>query len=446
VKQLTIDQEKVVDAFFTFLLTEEKIFVLSGGAGVGKTFVMKHVSTSLISTYKAACQLMNLDQKYKKSIFTATTNKAASVLEDVIQEPVQTIHSFLKLKVHEDRKTGKTQLTKTKNWRKREGLIVFIDESSMIDSELYQIIKETLSDCKIVFVGDHAQMAPINEEVSPIYKDVAPKNFIFLDKPIRNAESPALINLCNQLRNTVETGKFMPIHEVPGIIEYLTDPQMQNKIKEYFLKPTTSARILCYTNSRVQTYNAHIRELRNLPKEFVPGEKIIFARNFKVTTLDIGPNVSDPMHRPTVAGEIIKTDRQGIITAVGPLSADDYHCSYHTYTIQTGLSGSVTVRVATDPDWLNRTMKHLYKTKNWAAYFHLRDSYADIRIEDACTVYKSQGATFETIFLDLGNIGTSFNAKQIARMLFVGASRASTRIYLYGKLPGRYTGWDETAA
>lgn len=436
--QLTIDQEKAVDAFFSFLLTDEQVFVLSGGAGVGKTFTMKHISTSLMATYRAACDLMGIDQLYEKSVFTATTNRAASVLEDVIQEPVQTIHRFLNLKVHENHKTGKTSLTKTPSWKKRSGLIVFIDESSMIDSDLYRIIMETLPDCKIVFVGDHAQMAPINEELSPVYKDVDPKNFIFMDKPIRNADTPALIDLCTQLRHTVETGEFAPIMEVPGVIDYLTDQEMQNKITEYFTEPTDSARILCYTNSRVQAYNAHIRELRHLPEYFTVGEKVIFSKNFK-----------------TKSGTIIETDRKGVVTDVSSLRtdtasqyifADNHPITYHECRIETGLTGAITVRVATDPERLNQAMKHFSKLKNWPAYFQLKDTYADIRIEDSCTVYKSQGGTFETIFMDLGNIGTSFNPKQTARMLFVGASRASKRIYLYGKLPGRYAGWNKSAA
>ena len=40
--------------------------------------------------------------------------------------------------------------------------------------------------------------------------------------------------------------------------------------------------------------------------------------------------------------------------------------------------------------------------------------------------------------MDIGNIGTSFNPQQVARMLFVGASRATTKLYLFGKLPGKY--------
>jgi len=44
--------------------------------------------------------------------------------------------------------------------------------------------------------------------------------------------------------------------------------------------------------------------------------------------------------------------------------------------------------------------------------------------------------------MDIGNIGTSYDAAQVARMLLVGASRATTKVYLYGRLPAMYHGKD----
>ncbi len=430
---LTTDQEKAAQAFFTFLMKGDSIFVLSGGAGVGKTYMMEHIHQNTMKTYEAACKLAGIHQAYDEVVFTATTNRAAGVLEEVIGKRVSTIHSYLNLKVTENHTTGETTLEKNGLWKQHSKKIVFIDESSMVDTTLYKIILETLPGCKIVFVGDHAQMAPIHEEVSPVYKDVAPENFIFLGVPIRNAESPALMALCKQLRETVETGIFAPIQEVPGVIEYVDDSQMQDALAHYFTKPTDKARVLCYTNSRVQSFNQHIRELRKLPEEFVVDEEIIFARAFATKT-----------------GTVISADREGCITSVGPLEADlDYEnifsdrkpITYHVCEINMGIAGNITVRIATDPDRLQQAIKHFAGKENWPAYFQLKNTYADIRIKDACTVYKAQGGTYETIFMDIGNIGISFDAKRTARMLFVGASRASTRIFLYGSLPGRYTGW-----
>ena len=89
---------------------------------------------------------------------------------------------------------------------------------------------------------------------------------------------------------------------------------------------------------------------------------------------------------------------------------------------------------------VNFAKKVLSKQKEWADYYELRDTYADLREKSACTVYKSQGSTYDFVFVDLDNIGTSFDAGQVARMLFVAISRARSKVYLYGSLPQRYQG------
>src|SRR5690606_25117534 len=95
-----------------------------------------------------------------------------------------------------------------------------IDEYSMIDSELKRIIHEGTHKCKIVYVGDHCQLNPVMESKSPIDRFSLP--FYELTEPMRNAGQSALIDLCKQLRETVETGVFKPIQIVPGVIDHLT--------------------------------------------------------------------------------------------------------------------------------------------------------------------------------------------------------------------------------
>ena len=55
-------------------------------------------------------------------------------------------------------------------------------------------------------------------------------------------------------------------------------------------------------------------------------------------------------------------------------------------------------------------------------------------------MHKSQGSTYDTVFIDLENIGSCRNPDQVARMLYVAVSRARNRIFLFGKLPTKYGG------
>lgn len=427
---LTKDQQKGADAFFQFLFSPAKTFVLSGGAGVGKTYLMSHLKNNMHKRYNEACALLGEPVKYTDVVFTATTNKAAEVLEKAVNEPVKTIHTYLHLTVEQNFTTGKTTIKRTNKWLPINNSIIFIDEASMIDSTLYSEILRTCLDCKIIFVGDHAQMAPVKEELSPIYSSVIKKNFIFLSEPIRNANSPALMNLCDQLRNTVETGNFTPIKEVPGHIEYLDKQQMQSKIDETFLSENADARILCYTNKRVQGYNEHIRALRGKSAKLEPGDIMVVAQSYA----DKGIVLS-------VEREIIvkSVESQTLTYNFNVQEPHEPDLEYYYARIKLlGTTDYLKVKVPKDPLYLDSLLKRMAKKKLWQDYYIAKSTFVDLRSKEACTIYKSQGSTYHTVFMDIGNIGTSFNPQQVARMLFVGASRATTKLYLFGKLPGKY--------
>lgn len=430
---LTSDQQIGADAFFDFMMDPiAKTFVLSGGAGVGKTWLMGHICKEVMKTYQDACALIGIKPMVHQLTFAATTNKAAEVLEDALGVPVQTIHSFMGLKVKDNYRTGKQSIEKTERYAKKYNQIIFIDESSMLDSEMYELILETFVDSKIVFVGDHAQMAPVNERLSPVYLDVDPDNFVFLAQPVRNAGSPALVDLCAQLRGTVETGAFHPIDQVRGSVEYLDKVQMPAKLIEVFgnnLNP--SARVLCYTNSRVKEYNAFIREIRGKTQELQVGDVMVAASAYAV-----GKNILNVEREVVITGISPELNDMGYVTE----TPDGKPIMTRSIEVSSSLTseGGMPVTVAENPWQVTETLKALAAQKDWAHYFNLKNSIADLRDKAACTVYKSQGSTYDQVFIDIGNIGTSYDSEQVARMLFVAVSRATTKVFLFGDLPGKY--------
>lgn len=432
---LTSDQKAGADEFFLFLHNEKRDFVLSGGAGVGKTFLMGHIANDVMQKYHDSCKIMGTTPAYDTVSFTATTNKAAEVLELSLGKPVQTVHSFLGLKVKDNYKTGKSDIEKVKNWQPKRPQIVFIDESSMIDSKLYDLIWETLPGSKVVFVGDHAQMSPVSEALSPIYANIDPQNFVFLNQPIRNADSPDLMNLCTQLRQTVETGEFFRIQEAPGSVEYLNKEEMPLALDRYFAKDLNpSARILCYTNERVGDYNEYIRQIRGLPEQITAGDILVVAQTYQ--------NGKDMLSVEREV-EILTVSSIAESCGYGSLFTDGIPIGYYEATlIVAGSQVPMEINLPENQERWKMGLKILAKQKRWQEFFELKNQCVDLRDKAACTAYKAQGSTYETVFIDLGNIGTSFDANQVARMLFVAASRPTSRIFLFGRLPNRYSGGD----
>lgn len=421
-------QKDAAEAFFSFLFDpDHKEFILSGPAGTGKTYWMGYIIDEIMPRYHETCKLVGIDPVYEGVQMTATTNKSADVLGQATGRPTQTIHSFLNLRVFEDYSSGSMKLEKNpRTWTVHEKLILFIDECSMIDSRLYKLLHEGTHNCKIVYVGDHSQLAPVTEVLSPIYRQNSP--FFVLTQPMRT-EVPELLNLNQQLRDTVETGLFQPIREVPGVIDYLDNADMQRMLDTVFAEQTKESRILAYTNRRVIEFNDYIRQMRNLPKTFQQGEILvnnaaIRLRNRK--SLSVEQEIEITNNKRIAKVEI----DPGVMLEVNYLDFQDNFYNSH-----------FDVPVPTDREHFDALVKYYRRQKNWERYFHLKQGYPDLRPRDAATVHKAQGSTYDSVFVDLGNISSCHQADQAARMLYVAFSRARTRVFVYGDLAPKYGGF-----
>ena len=318
-------QQAAADGFFQFLFDKGNELIISGPGGVGKTFLMGFLIDEIMPRYQQTCRMMGITSEYNDVIMTATTNKAADVLAQATGRPAQTIHSFLNLKVTDDYTTGKSKLTKTRNWKIHENMIIFVDEASMIDYPLLEMIREGTHKCKIVFVGDHCQLAPVMEPISPIYRSNLP--FYELTQPMRNSNQPALMEVCQQLRNTVETGKFHPIMIRPGVIDHLNGDQMEQEVFDYFAESSNS-RILAYTNQQVVAYNDHIREIRQLVSSYTLGERLISTISVTSDSRTIWTSSSTDimsllnwMSRRWWRSALVLTWRSGVLTCETSLGA-----------------------------------------------------------------------------------------------------------------------------
>lgn len=417
------------------MFSNDRTFKISGGGGVGKTFLMLYIMKEVFTQYEQTCQLMNQKQQYDSIELTATTNKAAEVLAKVTGYPTSTIHSFLGLKVYDDYRTGESKITRGRNWRPIHNRIVFIDECSFIDRALEREILATLVNCKIVYVGDHCQLAPIKEPISPIYNKQDP--MVVLTQPMRNADQPALQHLCNQVRNTVETGIFPDIQEIPGTIDFVNDAELKDILDRDFLNINHNNKILAYTNNKVIAFNDYIRGIRALPKEYTVNELLI---------------TSQACH---TASGLIPVEREVEITHLGPISQmmidgkdgqsvsmDVRECALKAVLgndEEGTMYGTVyQVLLPVDRDHYHSLVKYYGRTKDWMPYYDLKNNYPDLRPRDASTVHKAQGSTYDHIVVDLSDMSTCRQSDVMARMLYVALTRARKRIFIYGNLPEKY--------
>ena len=419
-------QQAAADGFFDFLLSADKELIISGPGGVGKSFLMGYLIDEIMPRYEKMCSLMNQPAKYREVHMTATTNKAADVLAQATGRPCSTVHSFLGLKVTDDFTTGISKLTKTNNWKVHNRIILFVDEASMVDMILLKLIREAMLDCKVVYVGDHCQLAPVKESKPPVFNAGLP--MYVLTEPMRNNGQPALMDVCQQLRDTVETGVFRPISIVPGVIDLLDDNRMMQELSNNFMDGNFNGRILAYSNNRVLQYNDFIRhDVRQLPAEFVKGERLVNNSAFQKGKTQF--SVEEEVSVMDVA-----EDTEFIIIEPG------VKLEYRLCTLCSGFTLIPEVMVPVDREHHTKLLKYYAKQKDWQKYYFLKNSFPDLRQRDACTVHKSQGSTYDTTYIDLENLSTCTQSETGARLMYVAFSRARNRVALYGNLTSRFGG------
>ena len=272
---LTKDQQSALEAFYTFLADPiETVFVLSGYSGTGKTSLIKYLIAALPG-YMKALKLIHLNQKDYEVELTATTNKAAEAFSQITGLPVATIHSALSLRVQTDYSTNKTRLIPAAKDPK-EGKLLFIDEASYIDKELLGYIFELTKNCKIVFMGDPAQLTPVKSSGTPVFD----ANFTGaqLSQVVRQAEGNPIVDLSTKFRETVKTGEFFSFKPDGEHIQYMDRENFNNALEAEFTRPNwkyQDSKFLAWTNKTVVAYNHALSDVVKGDPDFQVGDYAI---------------------------------------------------------------------------------------------------------------------------------------------------------------------------
>lgn len=409
---LTEGQQDAYEAFCRFINDpNQTFFVIEGYSGTGKSTLV-HTLLDRLPKLLKTLKLIDPSRTKRWDVqLTATTNKAAEAFSQITGHDVRTIHSALGLRVHKNFSTGKTKLVRKPNVETITDTILFIDEASYMDRQLLQLSKDSVEDCKIVLIGDPAQLLTVGSNSAPAFQsgfDTAR-----LTKVVRQAEGNPIIDLATSFRHTVNTGEWQTFIPDGHHIQVLPRPEFEQAIVKEFDDPSwtySRSKVLAWTNKCVITYNHGIRDIVKGSPGFQVGDYAV-CNHF-------------------VAGKraSIKTDQLVHITGIGP-KEDRYDVPGRQFTLDH-------VFQAFMPDSLDdkkALIKRATKEEDYAILQKV-DKWIDLRAAYACTINKSQGSTYDKVFIDLDDIKKCNNGNQIARMLYVGISRARHTVYLCGDL------------
>ena len=277
-----------------FLTSDEgDILVVNGYAGTGKTTVL----AAVVSTFT--------DLK-TPVILMAPTGRSAKVLSGYTGRPASTVHKQIyRQKSHGDDGFGQFSLAPNK----AKNTLFIVDEVSLIGIEagerqstaafgsgnlLEDLILYMRSgvDCRMILVGDSAQLPPVGLDRSPALSEeymsgAGGVRFSELRTVVRQqADSGILVN-ATHLRELLEEDCEIPLDELGLTVAGFDDVQrlsggelIETLTDAYARYGEDETIVLCRSNKRANRYNAGIRaQVLFREERLVREDKLMIVRN-----------------------------------------------------------------------------------------------------------------------------------------------------------------------
>lgn len=459
---LTGEQDTALDQMEMFLKSNNRQMLLGGYAGTGKTTIIR----------------MLLDYANEHDIevaCTAPTNEAVRVIAKSTgrRSFTATIYSLLGLRlVQEDDRPAKLAAVGESKLADHE--LVVIDESSMINTDLFNIIQEQLaqfSHLKIIYVGDPAQLPPVKDPagatVSPVFK-LDRNSWAILKEVQRCTDNNPIIQMVTAIRENIksphdvfehvsqyneESGvgiKFInskPKEIKDGFVNrtvYVNDEFMEMMFSDFdndeFKEDTNFVRALAYTNHRVDELNTKIRKhlYGNDVASFIPDEVLL---------------VDEPiMHRGQWGDEGIAytVGERLVIHSVELAEDDDYGLKYwkmrvENYeapykqrtkmTIQVVHKNFVEEKNIIQSRLAAEAKEKVKYVKNkgiaWREFFAFKNRFSSVKYIYATTVHKAQGSTFKNVYVDDRDMNIlRWSHTERNKLKYVAFTRASHKLVI----------------
>lgn len=403
---LTAQQEQAKDRLLDFINTQDHAIILQGHAGTGKTTIIKEVQRQR----QAYEELLNLSEDTIPAYtwhYTATTHKAREALQIAINARVKTLHSFLGLIPS---KAGYTQANEMIT-----GLgysILVIDECSYIDYPLLDCLNRFLQSnpkARIIFMGDKNQLPPVGLNHCPVY--YSSLNEVTLTQSVRQKDSPLIDEAASMFRQMVLGSPLTPITTDDKQVVLLAKRQWDQQMITSF-DEGRDTKVIRHSNHQVTQSNDKLFKYFNGRRQLQAGDKVICNSYYRGIYSDTLMTVH----------EVREANCYGIPSLM----------------ITAAIAGShtqSTFAVAKDTSQLRKHLSQVY-ARDFMEHTKVSKAFADIRPTYACTAHKSQGSTYDEVFINLTDFKRVYQSdpKMVARLLYVAFSRARHTVYLTGDI------------
>ncbi len=446
----TSRQAKLFEMLVDFIFSKDyqTLFLLKGYAGTGKT--------SAISAL-----VLNLNKANKKAVLLAPTGRAAKVISGYSKVPAYTIHK----KIYYPKKQQNGSVDFVLKTNKHRNTIFIVDEASMIpdrpqNGKLFEqgsLLDDLISyvysgyHCKLVLVGDTAQLPPVKLSISPALDENRlefdfDKNIykIELNEVTRQHENSGILSNATILRTLIDSDviNFTFDMNYPDIIRLIDGYDIQDAISEcYENDGVEDTAFIVRSNKRANQYNQQIRShIRGKENEISTGDYIMVVKN-NYYWLKESSSAGFIANGDTCEVLRINSIKElyGFRFAEVEIRMIDYpdQPPFETVLILNTLSSEKPSLTFEETNKLYEAVREDYaheKSKYKQLLLVKKNMFFNalqVKFSYAITCHKSQGGQWKTIFIEQPYLPEG-PSKEYFRWLYTAMTRAQEKLYLIG--------------
>lgn len=438
-------QKTAIDAFIRFFFNreEDRLFLLRGFAGTGKTSLVAAIVDSLA---ELEC----------KVVLLAPTGRAAKVFSGYAGLAAYTIHK----KIYRQKTASDGEGIFNLGFNGVADTLFFVDEASMISNsgedsnfgtgclldDLMQFVYNGRNN-RLVLIGDIAQLPPVGLDISPALDkreleaaysfDVTEVN---LTDVMRQAEESGILYNATLIRGMIGTNSqklSLKIATFPDVFKISGGELLEEIDSCYGKYGEEETIVVCRSNKRANRFNEGIRRtILYREEDFSSGDRIMIVKNNYFWGEDydkIDFIANGDMATVKRAGKRLELYGHQFINA--ELKIDGYEEELTAWIMLDTLMSDF-------PALSYEQSKALFRSieADYAEIASSRKRFEKIRANEyynalqvkfayAVTCHKAQGGQWDAVFIDQGWLPEDMPNDEYWRWLYTAVTRARKRLY-----------------
>mgnify|MGYP002576644352 FL=1 len=444
----TVSQKKVVENLSEYLSSPDysSIFILNGYAGTGKT--------TLIAALVQVLRAMNIP-----CVLLAPTGRAAKVLAQYSGTEAHTIHK----RIYRQRTNADYESKYSLDINREKGCVFIVDETSMLsdstpDGQIFgsgSLLEDLITyvrsgrQCRLILVGDDAQLPPVGADRSPALDAAAMRSYgevvySSMTDVVRQDAASGILRNATALRQMLERGEV----EVPHIdlnypdIESIGGGEFLECLEDAYARYGRDETIvITRSNKRANRFNEGIRRyILSAEEQIESGDRLMVVKNNYYYTERMEKSPMSFIANGDIA--LLKRIRR---------FEDFYGFHFADAILSFGDYGNTEIECKILLDTLSSESPSLTREQSRQLFDEVEKDYMDtasrlkrfrqirenphynalqVKFAYAVTCHKAQGGQWRAVFVDRCLFGDEPMTRDMLRWLYTAVTRATEKLYL----------------